>query len=152
MDSLTTRQYAALHGVTESTVRRWINEFLIYAEKIGGRFSIPFDEPPPIYDPITEDTDPITGNPVGETDFPEPEPSESLGPEEEEEEPEFLGEEEEEEEEPEDCRNPSDFDKKDLRKIHATRESAENYAGDIPVPTLVFKRCSDGLFQVVITY
>ena len=133
-------------------MRRWINEFLIYAERIGGRFYIPSDEPPPVFDPQIEDVSPETGSPFNETDFPEPDWTEPLVDEDEDEDEEFLGEEEEEEEEGFECRDPDDFDPKNLRKIFSTREEAEDYAGDIPVTTEVFRRCSDAFWQVAISY
>lgn len=152
MASLTTREYAALHGVSTGTVLRWINEFLIYAEKTGNRYSIPEDEPPPPFeDEFTEREEGVTDD-FGSEDLEDEPDGEPLVAPSEDEETEEEGEAEDQEEEEEPCRDPSEFDKKDLRAIKATREAAEDYAGDIPVPTLVFKRCSDGLFQTVIQY
>lgn len=152
MASLTTAEYADLHGVSTSTVRRWINESLIYAEKIGGRYSIPSDEPPPPFESeFSERTAPVVDD-FGSADLDVAVPDRPLIlPED------FSGDgtEEEEEEEffdDENCEDHTLKDPKDLRKRYINREQAEDYAEDIPVPTRVFKRCADGLFQVEVTY
>lgn len=47
---------------------------------------------------------------------------------------------------------PSDFDSGNLRRIFATLSEAENYALEIPIPTTVFKRSTDLLYQVAVEY
>ena len=48
--------------------------------------------------------------------------------------------------------DPSNFDSSTLRRIFASGAEAESYASEIPVPTTVFKRSGDGLYQVAVEY
>lgn len=152
MDSLSVREYAELHGVSTSTVRRWINEFLIYAEQIGNRFYIPADEPPPPFNDEFQEPEPPVTDSFGSRDLPEETNFPPLVPRSDSEDTDEPDDEEEEEEE--DCHDPEEFDPSTLRKPlgFATREEAEDYAGDIPVSTDIFRRCSDGFFMVRVTY
>ncbi len=151
-DALTTQEYADQQGVSRRTVQRWIAQHLIFAIKIGRENFVPVDEQPPSFfqeqDRVNSDVVPPPG--IVDPDnagFPEEEPDEDFSPEEATE-PEV----DEEEEEKEDCRDENEFEHQDLRKAFSTRAEAESYASDIPVSTEVFRRCSDGFFQVAVTY
>lgn len=115
----------------------------------GGENVSPDDQPLPavqVPDPIVSppDVEPVEDE-IEEPseDFPEPNPYEGLTPEEIDDaiESDFA-----------DSRNPSDFEAGNLRRIFATYGEAVDYASDIPVPTEVFKRTTDGLYQVVVIY
>lgn len=151
-DTLSTQEFAQQEGVSRRTVQRWIQQGLIFAVKIDGGFRIPIDEQPPSFyrqqDLTNSDVQPLpsTVSPTS-AGFPTEETPERFRPE-----PTDFFDEEEDEEEDDECRNPEDFDIHDLRKAFSTEEEAESYAGDIPVPTEIFRRCSDRFFQVVIVY
>ncbi len=48
--------------------------------------------------------------------------------------------------------DPDAFAQQNLRRIFVFLADAEAYAEDIPVPTIVFKRKTDLLYQVVVVY
>lgn len=48
--------------------------------------------------------------------------------------------------------DPSEFDTSNLRRIFATLAEADAYSSEIPVPSTVFKRSTDLLYQVAVEY
>lgn len=134
---LTTKEFADLYGVSDRTVRRWIENGQILAVSIGRGYKIPADEVPPSY----EETPSEDGNPSA----PDFEPYEPLFVPE-------LPEPDEDNTGQVDILDPDAFPGEDLRRIFTTVEDAEDYASDIPVPTQVFQRDNDLLFQVVVMY
>jgi excisionase family DNA binding protein len=151
-DTLTTQQYAEQQGVSRRTVQRWIQQGLIFAVKIGRQFLIPFDEQPPTFyqeqDRINSQVQPVpailTPDNAG---LPVPIPEPRFAPE-----VPFFADDDELDDFEEECEDADAFSRKDLRQAYSTREEAEAYAGDIPVATRVFKRCSDGFYQVAVEY
>jgi len=152
MSLLNTQEYADLYDVSRRTVQRWVSVGLIFGHAIERTIYIDSDEEPPNFGFQSGDTASNVDRPAIAGDF----GGDFVDEEEEEEdfangnfEPEPVDEIDEDEEE---CRDPDDFERKDLRKSYQTKEEAENYASDIPVSTVVFKRCSDGHWQVAIEY
>lgn len=151
-DTLSTREYAELHGVSRRTVQRWIAQGLIFAVKIGRAFRIPADEQPPSTlserpsDAVQDadevpDITPDEGNFAVDTpDYSPENPFDDDSP--------F----EDVELDDAECRDPEEFETKDRRKSSTTREQAEDYAAGIPVPTEVYKDCSTGRYFVVVIY
>lgn len=149
---LTTQEFADQEGVSRRTVQRWISDGLIFAVKIGREYRIPFDEKPPDFyrrADLTNSDVPPPPNLIPPADGGFPFDHTKFEPEDIDDAEDF---DEEVEEEEDDCKDPNDFDPADLRKVFATREEAEDYAGDIPVTTEVFRRCSDRFFQVAVNY
>lgn len=149
---LTTKQYAELHGVSQRTVQRWLAEGLIYGAKIGRGFKISSDEIPPTNnyslppEGLPVEQPPV--DPIGPTEgLPEELPEDEFAPEEV----------DEDAEEDEDCpgvhtADENSFPRRDLRKIYQTCLEALSDAADYAIPTIVFKRASDGRFQIVVDY
>lgn len=134
---LTTKEYADLYGVSDRTVRRWIENGQILAVTIGRGYKIPADEVPP----NSEEEQTEDGNPSA----PDFEPYEPV----------FIPEEPDPDEDDfgqVEILNPDAFPGEDLRRLFTTVADAEDYASDIPVPTQVFQRENDLLFQVVVMY
>lgn len=147
---LDTQQYAELVGVSRRTVQRWVQDGLIFGVRIGGTIYIDATEEPPNARQIagTASSDVLVPEAITNPEF-AGFPEEEVEEEDEEPDTNFLDLIDEEEDE-EECHDPAEFGVANLRKAFATREEADNYALPIIGISTVFKRCSDGFFQVAI--